>query len=49
MATSKKRSFDPQQQQIGAVYAKSLLAAARESGNIEEVSIPVYSDLLSSL
>lgn len=37
MATSKKRSFDPQQQQIGAVYAKSLLAAARESGNIEEV------------
>lgn len=37
MTTSAKKSLDPQQQQIGAVYAKSLLAAARESGDLERV------------
>lgn len=37
MATSDKSTLDPQQQQIGAVYAKSLLAAARDSGALDEV------------
>lgn len=36
MAASKK-SLDPQEQQIGSVYAKSLLAAAKSSGDLEEV------------